>query len=77
MRPADRDHLIELMERVEDLLGTALHEGLPWIWETFEEHPDVLQSRPHDLDFAIQVTHGPLRLFVMGHAQLPESTPAQ
>jgi N-acyl-D-aspartate/D-glutamate deacylase len=31
------DFLISLMEGVEDIPGTALHEGLPWDWETFPE----------------------------------------
>lgn len=36
-RPHDRQRLIELMEGVEDTPGTALHEGLPWTWESFGE----------------------------------------
>src|ERR1700681_720598 len=40
VRPTDHQKLIELMEGVEDIPGTALHEGLPWDWETFPEFLD-------------------------------------
>jgi N-acyl-D-aspartate/D-glutamate deacylase len=66
VRPADHQRLIELMEGVEDIPGTALHEGLPWTWESFPEFLDALDGRRYDVDLATQVPHGALRLHVMG-----------
>lgn len=65
-RPEDRGRLIELMEGVEDIPGTALHEGLPWNWESFPEYLDALDARPRDVDVGVLVPHGAVRLFVMG-----------
>ena len=76
---ADRhDWLIELMEGVEDIPGTALHEGIAWEWETFPEYLDAIDRRTFAIDIAAQVPHGPLRGFVMGdrgadHAEVPSA----
>jgi N-acyl-D-aspartate/D-glutamate deacylase len=66
VREADHARLIELMEGVEDIPGSALAEGLTWDWESFPEYMDAIGSRPHAIDFCAQVTHDPLRVFVMG-----------
>lgn len=58
--------LIELMEGVEDIPGTALYEGMPWgTWETFPEYIDYLDSRKYSLDIGAQIAHGAIRNYVM------------
>jgi N-acyl-D-aspartate/D-glutamate deacylase len=65
-RPGDHDLLIRLMEGVEDIPGPVLHEGLDWSWESFPQFLDALERRPHDIDFAAQVPHAAVRVYVMG-----------
>jgi N-acyl-D-aspartate/D-glutamate deacylase len=66
VRREHRDLLVELMEGVEDIPGTALHEGLSWEWESFSEYLDALERTPHDVDLGAQLPHSPLRVYVMG-----------
>jgi len=65
-KPEKRDWLIGLMEGVEDIPGTALHEGIDWEWETFPEYLDSLEKKPLAIDVGTQIPHGAVRAFVMG-----------
>jgi len=61
-----REGLIDLMEAIEDIPGTALAEGLKWDWESFPEYLDALDRMPRTIDIGAQIPHHPLRVFVMG-----------
>ena len=54
------------MEGVEDIPGTALHEGIHWSWETFPQFLDALDRGRYALDIGTQVPHGAVRAYVMG-----------
>lgn len=69
-KEGDRDRLITLMEGVEDIPGTALHEGIQWDWESFPEYMNAIEKRPHTIDFAVMVPHDPVRVYVMGERAL-------
>jgi len=64
--PDRHEWLIELMEGVEDIPGSALSEGIKWDWETFPEYLDALERSPHAIDFGTHVPHGAVRAYVMG-----------
>ena len=69
--PGGEQRLIELMEGVEDIPGTALYEGIEWgRWETFPEYLDYLAGRQYSLDIGTQVPHSALRNYVMGDRAL-------
>ncbi len=66
VRPGQEAWLVELMEGVEDIPGTALHEGIQWEWETFPQYLDALARREYAMDIALFLPHAPLRVYVMG-----------
>ena len=67
-KPDDESHdrLVAVVEDVEDIPGSALHEGIEWNWETFPEYLDTLDQFPRAVDIAAQVPHCAVRTYVMG-----------
>ena len=60
------DRLIAVMEDVEDIPGSALHEGVKWNWESFPEYLDAVEAFPRAIDVGAQVPHCAVRTYVMG-----------
>ena len=58
--------LIELMEGVEDIPGSAMEAGLRWEWETFPEYLDALDRGNFALDVGAHIAHGAVRAYAMG-----------
>ena len=61
VRPGTQEWLIQLMEGVEDIPGTALTEGMAWDWESFPEYLDALDRRELSIDVGTQIAHGALQ----------------
>ncbi|MCH2172879.1 amidohydrolase family protein [Myxococcota bacterium] len=73
--PGREQTLIEQMEGVEDIPGTALAEGIDFRWESFPEYLDALEERQFMLDVGTQVPHAAVRAYVMGERSMdPEPT---
>jgi N-acyl-D-aspartate/D-glutamate deacylase len=66
VEPDRHDWLIATMEGVEDIPGTALHEGLRWDWESFPEYLDALERQARTIDVGTHLPHAALRSYVMG-----------
>ena len=78
IRREQRDMAIKLMEGVEDIPEVVMATGVPFNWESFPEYLDALSQRHADADFAAQLPHSPLRVYVMGErgAELEPPTEA-
>jgi N-acyl-D-aspartate/D-glutamate deacylase len=68
-RREERAWLIQLMEGVEDIPGTALAEGMSWNWESFPDYLDEVDRMPRLLDVAALLPHGALRAYVLGEGR--------
>jgi N-acyl-D-amino-acid deacylase len=65
-RSSDHQLVIKLMEGVEDIPEIVMANGVPWNWQSFPEYLAALAERRADVDFAAQLPHSPLRVYVMG-----------
>ncbi len=77
VKPGQEDYLIQLMEGVEDIPGTALSEGIRWEWESFPQYLDAVERMRRAIDVGAQVPHGAVRTYVMGErgAKNEKATP--
>jgi len=66
VRADAHDFLIELMEGVEDIPGSALAEGIDWKWETFPQYLDALEAKKRTIDVGVHVPHASVRAYVLG-----------
>ncbi len=76
-RASDQAWLIQLMEGVEDIPGTALAEGMQWNWESFGEYLDEVERSARVLDVAALVPHGALRAYVLGEGRANDEARAE
>src|ERR1700738_2892214 len=66
VRPGREGWLIELMEGVEDIPGSALTEGISWGWESYPEYLDAIGKKDFAVDVGSQLAHGAVRAYAMG-----------
>jgi len=64
--PERRRFLVELMEGVEDIPGSAIEAGIRWEWESFPEYLDALERLDLAMDVGAHIAHGAVRAYAMG-----------
>jgi N-acyl-D-aspartate/D-glutamate deacylase len=77
-RPAGRDRLMRMLERVEGMSLPALRTGITWNWETFPEYLDAVAALQPALNVGSMMGHSALRYYVLDDAAAERAaTPAE
>ncbi len=76
VRPDRHEFLINVMEGVEDIPGSALAEGIDFTWESFPQYLDAIDAIPRVIDVGAQMPHSALRVYVMGDRGRDHNEPA-
>jgi N-acyl-D-amino-acid deacylase len=78
-KPEDRDRLMQMMTRTEQIPYESMQLGMPWRWETFPEWLDNLERIPKGINCVSFVPVSPLMVYVMGleAAKSRPATPAE
>ncbi len=64
--PRDREYIMQMFARVEGMNANALHHGLDWRWESFDEYLDRVSDAGPGINIGTMVGHSAVRRFVMG-----------
>jgi N-acyl-D-aspartate/D-glutamate deacylase len=67
-RPAGRDRLLRMLERVEGMSLPALRAGVTWGWESFPEYLDAVAALRPALNAGALIGHSALRYYVLDDA---------
>ena len=76
LRPDDARYTAEMLAAVEGMSVQALHEGVPWGWESFADYLDALEGSI-GVNAAFLVGHCALRRYVMGSDSIGNEATAE
>ncbi len=76
-KPEDRETMMEILAKVEDIPASSMEKSLPWSWETTGEYLDAV-GRRLGINVACLIGHSAVRRYVMGPAASErEATPEE
>jgi N-acyl-D-aspartate/D-glutamate deacylase len=77
-RPAARERIMRMLERVEGMSLPALRAGISWTWESFPEYLDAVAAMRPTLNVGSLIGHSALRYYVLDDAAAERTaTPAE
>jgi N-acyl-D-amino-acid deacylase len=76
VRPGDRDYLVGMFSRVEQIPKSTLLAGLPFEWESHGDYLAWLKRRGLGVNVVPQIGHSAVRAYVMGEAAMERAATA-